>query len=324
MSTTQRMKTLEPRPRIDELTRMLIAPEGGDLPALTAELGLAWLEVYETEGDEDALVAGMSCLRHCIDTAPEHADRARWTRWLGLGQGERARRTGAIDDYHQAIELMAALYASPLPGPELRPQIAATLVGLGWERLWLRRSEDDDATFRPADLIAVDRLIAMMAPLLTGAADPDGVPWVRQVVGLAHLERYELAGERADLDRGVDLLAAGSVWDLTAGTALVGRIGSELAYALRRVGLLDADETRLDQALAAGWRTLQHADPHDDDVLQLLHLYQAYAHEARWLVVGETKDLGGALASWQVLLGDDELTLAQAFGRLDPGLPPTT
>jgi hypothetical protein len=311
----------EPRLRIDELTRMLIAPGAGDVPALTAQLGLAWLEVYESEGDDDALAAGLSCLRHCVETDPGHAERPRWSLWLGLGHAERARRLRSIHDYHKAIDLITALYAGPVPDPDVRVRTAATLLGLGWERLWLIRQ--DDSAHQPATYAAVDRLIAAMTPLLAGSADPAGVAWVRQVVGLAHLERYELAGLRADLDRGVDLLSTASIWELTAGTPLVGRVGSELVNALRQQGLLDDDAARLDQALAAGRRTMRHADPRDADVIGLLHLFQAHTHEARWQVAGDAEDLSGALASWQAVLGDDELTLADAFTELRRRRPPT-
>jgi hypothetical protein len=329
MSATQRPRDridqplpalAEPRRRIDELTRMLIAPEAGDLPALTAQLGLAWLDVYETEGDEDALTAGLSCLRHCVDTDPEHAERPRWSLWLGLGHAERARRMRSILDYHRAIDLIAGLYAGSVLEPDVRTRTAATLLGLGWERLWLIRR--DDATHQPPTYAAVDRLIVSMTPLLAGSADPAGVAWVRQIVGLAHLERYELAGVRGDLDRGVDLLTTASVWELTAGTPLVGRVGSELVNALRQQGLIDGDAARLDQALAAGQRTMQHADPDDADIMGVLHLFQAHAYEARWQVAGDAEDLSGALASWQAVLGDDELTLADAFTELRRRQPP--
>jgi hypothetical protein len=314
----------EPRQRIDELTRRLIAPEAGDLPALTAQLGLAWLEVYETDGDDDALAAGLSCLGHCLESDPEHAEHPRWSLWLGLGHAERARRQRSIHDYHRAIDLIAATYAGPILEPDVRVRTATTLLGLGWERLWLIRRDDsaNQATRQPATHAAVDRLITTMTPLLAGSADPTGVAWVRQVVGLAHLERYELTGLRGDLDRGVDLLATASIWDLTAGTPLVGRIGSELVNALRQQGLIDADVARLDQALAAGLRTLRHADADDAEIMGLLHLFQAHAHEARWQVSGDAEDLSGALASWQAVLGDDELTLADAFTQLRRRRPP--
>jgi hypothetical protein len=314
----------EPRRRIDDLTRMLIAPDAGDVPALTAQLGLAWLEVYETEGDDDALAAGLDCLRHCLESDPEHAQRPRWSLWLGLGHAERARRQCSVHDYHRAIELIAASYTGPVLEPDFRARTAATLIGLGWERLWLIRRDDsaNQATRQPATYAAVDRLITTMTPLLAGSADPSGVAWVRQVVGLAHLERYELAGLRRDLDRGVDLLATASVWDLTAGTPLVGRVGSELVNALRQQGVLDADVARLDQALAAGLRTQGHLDPDDTEIMGLLYLFQAYAYEARWQVSGDAEDLSGALASWQAVLGDDELTLADAFTQLRRRQPP--
>lgn len=311
----------EPRRRIDELTRMMITPDSGDLPALTAQLGLAWLEVYESEGDDGALAAGLSCLRHCVDTDPEHAERPRWSLWLGLGHAERARRLRSIHDYHRAIDLIAALYAGPVLDPDVRTRTAVTLLGLGWERLWLIRR--DDATHQPETYAAVDRLISTMTPLLAGSADPVGVAWVRQVVGLAHLERYELAGVRGDLDRGVDLLATASVWDLTAGTPLVGRVGSELVNALRQQGVIDGDAARLNQALAAGQRTMRHTDPDDAEIVGLLHLFQAHAYEARWQVAGDAEDLSGALACWQAVLGDDELTLADAFTQLRRRQPPT-
>ena len=50
--------------RVDSLIRRLGASEpSDDLAALGGELGLAWLELFERDGDDDAFRAGVGCLR---------------------------------------------------------------------------------------------------------------------------------------------------------------------------------------------------------------------------------------------------------------------
>ena len=50
----------EPLERIDELiSRIATADPHDDMAALGGELGLAWLELYERDGDSDALAAGL-------------------------------------------------------------------------------------------------------------------------------------------------------------------------------------------------------------------------------------------------------------------------
>lgn len=293
----------DPHERIDHLVRLLADPsDGDDVPALSGQLGLAWLEIYERDGDHDALMAGLACLRSTIAAAPTHADRARWLLWLGLGYAERGRRRHSVPDYHEAINWISAPYDSF--DDAARRGATAVLTEVCWERFWLvRHGPPYDAD---AALAEVDRFVARTAPLLSSERDPRALSDARLLVGLVLLERYELSGERADLDRGVDLLSAASLWETLAGTPRLCQLGSELANALRRRAMLDDDLAWLDRAITAGQRTLERASSADGISWLMLHLYQALAYEERLRSDRDERDLNRAVACWRVLLDADD------------------
>jgi hypothetical protein len=291
-----------------------------DAAALTAATGLAWLATYEAEGDENAFTAGLSDIRRCLEQAPDHPEHDRWRLWLALGHAEHGRRLGRIEDYDRSIDILSELYLGGLTTDQLREQVAATLADVGCDRLWLhRRNGTPDESASPATLTEVANLVTRMSPLLTGGADPRGRWWARLSIGLAQLERYELTRTRVDLDRGVDLLAT-ATWDLVPGTPLLGRVAAELANGLRCQGVLDGDRVRLEQAVTTADRALRDGDPGDELTRHLLAVVQAYAHEACWRVTQDTEYLAATLACWRAALGDDGLTIADAFSRLDRSL----
>jgi len=279
---------------INELACALSGTDEPDIHVTTAAEGLTWLHRYEDEGDEATLVKGMTCLQRCLAEAPDHPDRYRWQLWLGIGQAERGRRLGRITDYHESIDQIADLYVQTPPADQLRERIAKTLIDLCCDRLLLLRRDEPEEPMSPDP---VQALIIRVTPLLT-SANPDARSHARVVTGLAHLERYELTGERADLDRGVDLLAA-ATWDLEPGTTVLARVGGELANGLRRQGILDGDPGLLEQAVNAATRAIQDGDPDDEGSRSLLYLYRAYAQEARWQVTDDTADLRAALVAWR-------------------------
>jgi len=270
---------------------------------LRAELGLGWLAIYEREGDEAAHAAGLACLHAAIEQGPTHPLWSRWVRWLGLGYAERGRRRHSLTDYHEAINWLTTLYVT-LPAAE-RGTVAATLLEVCWERFWLVRfGQPEDTT---TGLAESDRLIDLVVPLLAGEGVVEALRDARLLAGLAHLERYEFSGNRSDLDRGIDLLAAGSLWDLPPGTPSICQLGSELANALRRRAILDDDPASLDRAIAAGERTIERSSAADGSAWLMLHFYQAMAYEQRLQADGtgvdgrHRTDVEGAVACWRVL-----------------------
>jgi hypothetical protein len=300
---------IPPDQRIDQLVQLLASPpEGIDVAAHAGLLGLAWLELYERDGDEEALSAGLACLRETISTDRDHPDRTRWLYWVGLAYGERGRRTGSVEDYHLAIDYVSALHAGLPPEDPDRPRVAATLIELCWERYWFvrhgPRHDPDQARGE------VDRLVARVAPLMAGESDPARVRQARVIVGLAHLERYDLGARRSDLDRGIALLAASSLWDLPSDLPRPWLAGAELARAYQRRALLDDDRASLELAIRAGERTIELACRSDRVAWLMAHHNQALAYEARWRRFGERMDLDHAITCWQVLLEDGD-------GRVD-------
>jgi hypothetical protein len=272
---------------VTRLARRLAAPSGtDDAAALTGLRGLAWLDRYERDGDADALASGV----------------AWWFFWLGLGYGERGRRRRAVLDYHRAIECMSIALAGMEPDEPDRGRVAITLSEMCWERFWFVRYGTGHA--ERAALVAVDELLAMAEPLLAAEREPATARAIRRIVGLARLERYELAWRRRDLDRGIALLAAASLWDLPADTPTQVMAAIELADAYRRRANLDGDAATLDLAIEAGNRTVDHLG--DDRLARLvLHHNLALAHEARWRWAGARADLDRAIECWRVLMEAD-------------------
>jgi hypothetical protein len=287
---------------VARLARRLAAPDVVDGPVMTGLHGLAWLERYEHDGDPDALATGLARLWEAIAAGPEHPERHRWFYWLGLGYGERGRRRRAVADYHRAIECVSIALADGPPDDTQRARVVVTLSELCWERFWFVRH--GAGTGQRAALTAVDDLLGTARPRLTRECDPVIARATRRIVGLTHLERYELGRGRADLDRGIALLAAASLWDTPADTPTQVMAAIELAEAYRRRAHLDADTASLDLAIDAGNRTLDHLG--DDRLATLvLHHVLALAHEARWRFTGARADLDRAIDCWRALMGAD-------------------
>jgi hypothetical protein len=290
----------EPLECIDELTyRMVHSPDVIERLVIGGRLGLAWLERYEREGDEEAFGRGVDLLRSSIAGAPGHPDRTRWFLGLGLGYAERGRRQSSIVDYHEAMNWLSALYvAAPVDSAE-RVRAGAVMGELGWERYWLVRHLPGVDTGRA--LAEVERLLARVGPFLTAPADPADLTDVRLIIGYTCLEKYELTGDPVHLVRGADLLAV-SVWDLASSDPRRCEAGSELVDALRQLWLLTDDPAVLDRAVAAAVRTRELASPVDGMAWLLLHRYGASAAYSRWVRRSSPDDLELAFRFWQPLL----------------------
>lgn len=290
----------EPLESIDELTyRMASSADLAERLALGGRLGLAWLERYEREGDEDAFRTGLGHLRGSVAGGPAHPARVRWFLGLGLGYAERGRRRMSIADYHDAMAWLSALYATAPADCAERIRAGAVMGELGWERYWLVRHIHGIDRVRA--LTEVDRLLARVGPFLTAPIDPADLTDTRLIVGFAYLEKYELTGDPAHLVRGADLLAA-SVWDLTASDPRRCEAGSELVDALRQLWILTEDPATLDRAVAAAVRTRELASPVDGTAWFLLHRYGASAAYNRWRLRHDLDDLELAHRYWQPLV----------------------
>ena len=290
----------EPLNRIDELVSLLAtSSETADTHALAGELGLAWLELYERDGDEDALRASVGCLRRTIASATDHPHRTRWFLHLGLGYAERGRRQQSVVDYHEAINWLSGLYAGSPGDCAERPRALAILGELCWERYWLVRHARNVDVVRA--LAEVDRLLARIGGFLAAPPDPDDVCAIRLVIGYAYLERYELTGDPSNLDRGIDLLATASIWDLPLSDIRRCQAGSELVDALRQQSILYDSIRTLDRAITAALRTLE-GGPIECLAWLLLHRYSASAAFNRFRARGATEDLDLAYRCWQPLL----------------------
>ena len=285
---------------IDELTyRMVHSPHATERLVLGGRLGLAWLERYERDGDEEAFDRGINLLRASIAGAPEHPDRTKWFLGLGLGYAERGRRQSSVADYHDAMNWLSALYVGAPHGCAERARAAAVMGELGWERYWLVRHVPGVDVGRA--MVEVERLLARIGPFLTAPADPADLTDVRLIIGFTCLEKYELAGDPSQLVRGADLLAA-SVWDLESSDPRRCEAGSELVDALRQLWLLTDDPAVLDRAIAAAVRTRELASPADGMAWLLLHRYGASAAYSRWVRRPNPDDLELAYRFWQPLL----------------------
>ena len=286
---------------IDELvSRIASSSDPADTAALGGRLGLAWLELYERDGDEDALRAGVRCLRQTIAGAPDHPDRIRWFFGLGLGYAERGRRKGSIVDFHEAINWLSALYAgAPRDCPE-RARAAAAMGELSWGRYWLVRHASGVDVVRA--LAEADRLLARIGGFLTAPHNPEELADLRLITGFTYLERYELTGDPGTLVRGIDLLAAASIWELPPSDPRRCEAGSELVDALRQLSIMDDDDAVLDRAITAAVRTMESASPADGTAWFLLHRYGASAAYNRWQRRGDAKDLDLAHRCWQPLV----------------------
>jgi hypothetical protein len=286
---------------IDDLTsKIALSSDPDDKLALGGRLGLAWLELYERDGDEGASRSGVRCLRRTIASGPDHPDRTRWFLGLGLGYAERGRRHRSIVDFHEAISWLSALYVEAPPDCPERADAVAVLGELSWGRYWLVRYEPGIDVVRA--LAEVDQLLGRIGPFLVAPSDPADLADLRLVAGLTQLERYELTGDPGHLVRGIDLLATASIWDLAASDPRRCQAGSELADALRQLSILDDDDSALDRAIAAVVRTMASAGPADRTAWFLLHRYGASAAYNRWVRRGDVDDLGLAYRCWQPLV----------------------
>jgi hypothetical protein len=193
---------------------------------------------------------------------------------------------------------------------DLRSRAAVELGDLCWTRYWLVRHDGDIDVQRC--LVEVQGLLARIGPLLTAPPHANDLTDARLIAGLTYLERYELTGDPGNLDRGIDLLSAASIFDLPARDPRRCQAGSELVEALRQLSILDgcsslpADRGRgaeaLDRAVTAAWRTLEAATPADGTAWFLLHRYTASAAYNRWYETGDQEDLELAYRCWQPLL----------------------
>lgn len=305
--------------RIALLTRWRESPpEGVDLAALRAELGAAFLELYERDRDVDHLAAGIAEYQQAVRSAPEHDDRAQWCYWLGLSFAELATRQGSPELHDQAAEWLARARAALPAGDPDQDHIAATLIDLHWQRFqMLRYGQPCDAA---AAEVAARRAMAAIAAVPVSGEHPEVVEYQRMVIGMGHVACYDEAPQRSDLEDGIAALVpalAALPPDTTEWTSAAG----DLCYAYLERASLDESPTDVDLAIAAGERAtdlLGPAVPAETDPLdwRCLHAMLADGYQIRWNLAERPTDLRHAIEHWQVVL-DSEVSPSAAAAAGD-------
>jgi hypothetical protein len=206
----------------------------------------------------------------------------------------------SLPAHHEAIDRASELYACATADPTERSRAATRLGELCWARYWLvRYGADIDVVQSMAE---VQRLLDRILPLVAAPRHPLDLGDARLVAGLAFLERWELTGEPTDLDRGIDLLAVASIWDLPPTDRRRCQAGAELVDALRQQAMIDGRPVVLDRAVTTAVRTLAKAGPADGVAWLLANYHAARAAHDRWRVHRVGNDLEFAHRCWQPLL----------------------
>jgi hypothetical protein len=206
----------------------------------------------------------------------------------------------SLPAHHEAIDRVSGLYARATADAAGRSRAATRLGELCWARYWLVRYATDIDVAR--SLAEVQRLLDRILPRVAAPLDDSDLIDARLVAGLAFLERWELTGEPADLDRGIDLLAVASIWDLKATDRRRCQAGAELVDALRQQAMIDDRPAVLDRAVVAAVRTLAAAGPADGVAWLSANYHAARAAHDRWRVRRVGNDLDFAHQCWQPLL----------------------
>jgi len=288
----------------------MMPPHPQNSPSELGRFGLACLERYETYGDGEALATGLARLEEAVAAAPGHPERMRW--WYGLGSAyeSRAEEHGSLDDYDRAVEWYAKLYEQLVPGDRDRTFVALTLTGACWSRFWLLRYGTGD---EPEDCAAlVDGMLAALRRWPVGEEDPEAAAFARMIEGLAHQERYDLAHEPADLDRGI-LLLAGALPGLPDDTPWLAVAAFTLATAYQERYATGGDERMLELAIEMAARAIELAGAEHPTWLSA-HEHQALCFTERWRLAGDRGDLDRAIGSWQVVLAREDDGWSAALG----------
>jgi hypothetical protein len=275
--------------------------------------GLACLERYEADGDDEALAVGLARLEAAASSAPSHPQRTRW--WYGLGSAYecRAVERGSVGDYDRAVEWYARLYAELQPGDPDRTFLALTLIGACWSRYWLLRYGGPE---QPEESAApVEAVIAAARRWPVDEEDPRAAGYVRMIQGMAHHERYGVTAQREDLDRGI-LLLAGALPGLPDDTPWIAVATLTLAIAYRDGYAISREEQTLDIAIDTAARAVELAAAEAGTLLA------AYEHlglclTERWALTGDAADLDRAIACVRnVLTEQDDGWSAALCGEL--------
>jgi tetratricopeptide (TPR) repeat protein len=288
----------------------MMPPHPQNSPSELGRLGLACLERYETDGDREALATGLARLEEAVAGAPGHPERMRW--WYGLGSAyeSRAEEHGSLDDYDRAVDWYAKLYAQLPSGDPDRTFVALTLTGASWSRFWLLRYRAGD---EPEDCAAlVEGVMAALRRWPVGEEDPAAAAFARMIEGLTHQERYDLAHDPVDLDRGI-LLLAGALPGLPDDTPWIAVAAFTLATAYHERYATGGDERMLDLAIEMGARAIELAGAEHPTWLSA-HEHQALCFTERWRLAGDRGDLDRAIGAWQVVLAREDDSWSAALG----------
>ncbi|GAB7046451.1 CHAT domain-containing protein [Catenuloplanes indicus] len=266
---------------------------------------------YEEDGDLATLTEAIGELRAlAVDDGEE--ERLWWRHQLARAYAERGGRTGSADDWQAAIDAFSLVVSGLLPGP-LRAENLLLLIDAHWQRArTVCFGPAGPGPLRPED--EARRALAEIDRARAGIDDPGLLAHVRLPRGLLLLVLFDLAGERAHLDQGIDDLTA-ALDTLAPDLPDLVLAGALLCDCLRRRAWLDEDPASFDAAIAAGLRADTLAVDPDDPALPMLHEWLAEAFRDRWETGAAPADLDAAIARYERLLAVAPETRV-ACGRL--------
>ena len=229
--------------------------------------------------------------------APDHPERTSWWYGLGLGYAERAVRAGGVADYDRAIDWLSRLHGELLESDPDRDFIAVLLMDAEWDRFYAVRYGGTCDT--PTALAEAQRVVTAISGLAV-RGDSELEAYARLLRCLAHLARFDEAGDRADLAVGIDGLTS-ALDTLTPDTPRYALAGSWLIDALRQRADLDEDPASLDVSIATGERVLSGCGP-DNTAWLMLNAFEASAYQTRWRHSEDPADLDRAIELWRVVV----------------------
>ncbi|GHG02457.1 MULTISPECIES: CHAT domain-containing protein [Amycolatopsis] len=264
-----------------------VHPPGHPVWTITVHnLGRLYRERHESTGDVADLDTAAHYLRQAIEHAPDADLRAAAER--GLADVLEAR--GPVQEYEPPPGVTLEYVAGPEDPRRPLAEAAgdpAELVRHGnrLSRLLGQYQQSRDHTF-------LDRICADGEALLAALPAKHPRRWLIEIrLGPALMLRYELTGDRADLDAAIDLQRAAIGRPVDGPADLLDEFGN-LAAALVNRFLRDRDSADLDEAIALARRGVELDEAHATTSSAILGsaLFYRYSH------LGRRHDLDEAIA----------------------------
>jgi tetratricopeptide (TPR) repeat protein len=260
-------------------------------------LGNALYDWYGVTDEEATLDKAIESLRAALERSPHDVDdRARYAGNLGSALLTRFQRDGEREDLTEALRLFEDVLEGSPGEPSM--ELLANLGNALSVRSVLDASRDDS-----------DRAVAHLRKAVELAQGTDSLPGMLSNLAAALLERFDLAGQIADIDEAVAILAVAVDASGPDSPARPSRLNN-LAIALRlrhlrrRGGRAD-----LDRAVAAFEEALSATRKSDPDWPAYQGNLGNVLHQ-RFDVTGDPEDLDRAVEHFE-----------RALGRMPPSSP---